>query len=165
MEGLLEKILEILNSLYDLLTNRNPDNRIWKPDDSCSPFQLFSTGGLANNCYLRFTIPNGLKGVITHIGVSSNNETQKVSDRMVILKGKGSSIGDRIPIPIHGALTDVLEMDTFESHFPGITTSVGFPQAVRILLDAGTYEVWKAGSGPVNHNFFMHGYTYSGTPK
>lgn len=178
LESLFRDILQRLTDIYDYMRAPIPDRRIWKPDETCSPFLVEAMGltsPATNGVFITFTVPQNCRAVIqravTCCGVGGTGNS-KTSANVRIFPGNqnpGVAVDPASvnSLPLHGSLGEVREL-VGAVNVPGlIAPSDKLDRECRIVLDPGPWTVWSGGSQPTTNNTYvsLFGWTFPYRPK
>jgi len=147
------------------------DTRIWNPDETCLPFILEQVITNVNCPIFRYRVPDNHTQVITAISVGGAQfgPIEKFENRIIVKRQKATNfaLSNDTGIIIHGALTNVEELDDIQRNISGLIIS-GASQSVRpcrILLGDGYYEWFSTGTVSVVIELSITGYVFPNRPR
>lgn len=165
-----------LQRIREALTGPQPDNRLWVPDSSCTPFSWESSVETHPSRILgQFAVRAGTLGVIRSIATAQAavGNPHKENVRIVIARDRTPDFAQVSSecINLTGTLGEVLEQGSNEAiHYPGFVVpflSGGqlIPRPVCIPLITGRYFVAQAGTTAVlSSQVALSGWTWRAVP-
>lgn len=127
------------------MPGRGLDQRVWEPDESCSPLFWNTARSFTDSVLLgQFRIPPGLIGVLSSYYFISANGFDKSVARVVLTQDLTS---DGAGLSYNGAVLDVRELGIDGNTYAGFAILfAGGPRPCRILMEPGLWFVIGRGT-------------------
>lgn len=151
------------------------DRRLWAPDETCLPVNLFTCGPFGNGqTVFEFLVAAEHRLVLTHYSGfnsagSSAKDAANIRIRRGIVEGAGGTAVDQNGIPLNGAISRVREISTAGANVTGLPISnQPLVLPIRVILEPGPYTVFQGGTGAglgAASIVYFHGYSFPMNPK